>query len=87
MKRGQFGLIGVLCVAMAGSIVGAQPTPAEKPDAVEQGDEAQAMIDSLIEDLTGTDDAARLKAHKQLVGMGDAALPSLQIIFGPQRKD
>src|SRR5947207_2290918 len=80
MKHRGYWLAGIWCIAiMSLGTARGQTLPAEKPaDAVEQGDEAQAMIDSLIEDLTGTDDAARLKAHKQLVGMGDAALPSLQ---------
>src|SRR5437762_13764153 len=72
-------LVAMVVTLVGGPTMRGQTLPAEKPpEAVDQADEAQAMIDSLIEDLTGTDDAARLKAHKQLVGMGEAAIPSLQ---------
>jgi len=52
--------------------------PAEAVPGADQADEAQALIDSLIDDLTGADEAARQKAQKQLIGMGDAAIAPLQ---------
>jgi len=67
----------VSALACAGRLI-AQTLPAEAPPAADQVDEAQALIDSLLDDLTGADDAARQKAQKQLVGMGDLAIAPLQ---------
>jgi len=67
-----------LCVLLALPSPRLRAQAEAPPPSADQTDEAQALVDSLIDDLTGADDAARQKAHKQLVGMGDAAIPSLQ---------
>jgi hypothetical protein len=56
----------------------AVPTAADDANNKELQNEGQTLIDMALDDLASDDPAAQQRGQKQLIGLGDAALPSLE---------
>src|ERR1041385_4277645 len=54
------------------------PTAADDANNKALQDEGQMLIDMLLDDLRSNDAATQQKAQKQLVSMGDSAIPTLE---------